>query len=686
LINCRQGGSDLLDQVTSFVNTLLAGLCPPEVAKIFFGGRLLAFDKPGGDVRPIVIGFTLRRLASKLANAFGIKKSASYLRPRQLGAGMAGGIEAAIHAARRFLDQAGDDEIMVKIDFRNAFNSLHRKQMLETVDQLVPEISHFVRSGYSSTSALRFGQFTLDSAEGVQQGDPLGPLLFCLTIQPILSSLSSNLAIGYLDDLTLAGSQEVVASDVEHIEEACAELGLSINASKSEVIITSQITLRDSFISSFLRIDRSEARLLGVPLFDGVSLEDEWRDRCADMARAASRLKDICSQDALILLRASLGAPKVQHLLRGSYGFDHVGLGQFDELQREVLSTITNSSLSDTQWAQANLPIKEGGLGIRNVSDLALPAFIASSLGTGELQEELLRQCQIPLDPRLAHATSCWESRFGPAPVGISATRQASWVAPITEASKLGITTKLTSTRDKAIFLAAQAPNSGAWMSALPIAACGLKLDNEAIRVAVALRLGLSICLPHACRCGVAVDAFGSHAFVCKKSPGINARHAAINDIVARGFSSAGVPTTREPSGLLGSSLLKPDGVSLIPWRDGKPIAWDATIATTLADSHVSTSATAAGSAAELAASKKVTKYAGLGRGMIFQPISLESLESASEGTASFVTLLGKRISAVSGDPAEPAYLRQRLSICLTRYNAVLLHYSFVEQDRDWDE
>jgi len=150
LVNCRQGGSALLNQVTIFVNMLLAGSCPPEVAKIFFGGRLLAFDKPGGDVRPIVIGFTLRRLASKLANAYGIKKTASYLRPRQLGAGTIGGLEAAIHAARRFLDQAGEDQIMVKIDFRNAFNTLHRKHMLEAVDSLVPEISNYVRSGYSS--------------------------------------------------------------------------------------------------------------------------------------------------------------------------------------------------------------------------------------------------------------------------------------------------------------------------------------------------------------------------------------------------------------------------------------------------------------------------------------------------------------------------------------------------------
>ena len=40
-----------------------------------------------------------------------------------------------------------------------------------------------------------------------------------------------------------------------------------------------------------------------------------------------------------------------------------------------------------------------------------------------------------------------------------------------------------------ASFLAASARHSGDWLFALPIASCGLKLDNEAVRVAVGLRL-----------------------------------------------------------------------------------------------------------------------------------------------------------------------------------------------------
>jgi len=279
-----------------------------------------------------------------------------------------------------------------------------------------------------------------------------------------------------------------------------------------------------------------------------------------------------------------------------------------------------------------------------------------------------------------------WEAIFGIAPAGINASRQAAWLAPSIALSKINIMSGHTTARDKAIFLAAQAPHSGAWINALPIAACGLRLDDEAIRIGVALRLGLNLCLPHECRCGAQVDVFGSHAFVCKISPGKSARHAAVNDIIARGFGAAGVPIYREPSGLIGNSLIRPDGISLIPWSGGKHIAWDATISTTLAESYIHTSATRAGSAAGVAASKKVAKYAGLGSGVSFQPVSLESLGPSCPSTADFVTTLGKRISAVSGDPAEATYLRQRLAICLVRFNAVLLHYSFKECGRDSDE
>jgi len=59
---------------------------------------------------------------------------------------------------------------------------------------------------------------------------------------------------------------------------------------------------------------------------------------------------------------------------------------------------ITNSSLTDTQWLQASLPVNDSGLGVRRVSSLDLHAFFASAAGTAMLQAEILADCNVPED------------------------------------------------------------------------------------------------------------------------------------------------------------------------------------------------------------------------------------------------------------------------------------------------
>ena len=41
------------------------------------------------------------------------------------------------------------------------------------------------------------------SAEDIQQGDPLGPMLFCLGIHKLVSALSSEFNVFYFDDGTI---------------------------------------------------------------------------------------------------------------------------------------------------------------------------------------------------------------------------------------------------------------------------------------------------------------------------------------------------------------------------------------------------------------------------------------------------------------------------------------------------
>jgi len=52
-------------------------------------------------------------------------------------------------------------------------------------------------------------------------------------------------------------------------------------------------------------------------------------------------------------------------------------------------------------------------------------------------------------------------------------------------------------------------------------------------------------------------------------------------------FKRAAIPAVKEPAGLSRDNGKRPDGVTLLPWAKGKPLAWDVTVPDTYADSHL---------------------------------------------------------------------------------------------------
>ena len=96
-------------------------------------------------------------------------------------------------------------------------------------------------------------------------------------------------------------------------------------------------------------------------------------------------------QVELHLLRSCLGLCKVMFLLRTlPPGFAPEAFKHFDAGLRRSLERITNSFLDDLAWQQASLPINMGGLGLRQASAFALPAFVGSRNSTRELVLHLL--------------------------------------------------------------------------------------------------------------------------------------------------------------------------------------------------------------------------------------------------------------------------------------------------------
>ena len=133
---------------------MLAGKFDTHINTIIFGGRLLAMVKKDGGVRPIAVGYTLKRMTAKCANRHVIERRSKVLQPKQVGVGVAGGAEAAVHAMRRYVEVLPAGHAIVKLHFSNAFNSIRRDLLLDTMAKNIPELYRFTLAKYSCEPTL----------------------------------------------------------------------------------------------------------------------------------------------------------------------------------------------------------------------------------------------------------------------------------------------------------------------------------------------------------------------------------------------------------------------------------------------------------------------------------------------------------------------------------------------------
>ena len=115
------------------------------------------------------------------------------------------GAELASHSFRCLIESPQPKEnVILKIDFENAFNSINRQFMLEKVFEIHPEVYKYSHLAYSQPSFLFYSDSAIKSFEGTQQGDPESPALFSDSIQDLIGSLESKINSWYLDDGNLS--------------------------------------------------------------------------------------------------------------------------------------------------------------------------------------------------------------------------------------------------------------------------------------------------------------------------------------------------------------------------------------------------------------------------------------------------------------------------------------------------
>ena len=159
-------------------NLCLSGGLPESIVKIIAGARLIALKKGERGVRPIAVGNCLRRLIAKLAIQSMKLEIAAYLAPHQYGVYVSGGAELMSHLVQMCLQQ-NPQHVAVKLDAKNAFNTVScavfLKELRQNFPQLVPFVSQCYRYSVPLTTMLDGKPYTIASKEDIQQGDPLAP-------------------------------------------------------------------------------------------------------------------------------------------------------------------------------------------------------------------------------------------------------------------------------------------------------------------------------------------------------------------------------------------------------------------------------------------------------------------------------------------------------------------------------
>jgi hypothetical protein len=477
---------------------------------------------------------------------------------------------------------------MALLDFKNAFNLVDRRRFLDEVLARHPQIFAWVQYSYGSDATLFTGSDVIYAQRGVQQGDPLGPLLFALAIHPLLTRLKSkcDLVAAYLDDITIQGSSEQVREAIQLVEDEGPSYGVHLSSEKTVIWWPDSrgvVPYSYDIFSNFHRTLGSGVELLGGALSKSpdfvLDVVMKRVDRCVASAKMMMKLED--PQLCLLLLRACELMPKLMYCWRTTLPL-HLGFAakSLDEFVASTLRDIVvggGPHFGDFQLSLASLPVAMGGLGVPLPSDVASYAYTASMLSSMPLQNDILG---VPRDflPQFVRelvsdfAVTVFPSDADQASKLLSETlapqsKHQLFMAHVFYSAKRSVILKHNyitrhpadmRRRFQVVLDSAAEPVASAWLFALPNSGMNQRMSASEFQASAAFRLLIPQFSPgHLCKCTgctVEMDRFGYHALICRGKQRFE-RHQTVRDAL---FDLAAMarfaPTKDAPVRCLGRS------------------------------------------------------------------------------------------------------------------------------------
>ena len=702
-------------------SSLATGDVASDLAPWMAGAPIFPLKKKDKGIRPIAVGEVMRRLVGKLwLGSSKIKeKYEPFLKDvGQLGVRVKNGADRIIMALRHWTNKPENlRHIVLKIDFSNAFNSVSRKAVAEAISKCCPALLPWFEFCYAEPAFLfcQNQKLPFGSWQGVQQGDPLGPLFFALAIahicQKIKEECPSALSLWYLDDGVMAGTVEEVLNAWHCIENLCGEVGLSLNISKCELWTHTPAEVDLSgFPAEMRRLAPEGFDLLGVPIGTKEFCETSTRRRVAKIRSFLSKLHVIDDPQAeLALVRCCLGYPRFAFAIRATPpDLISTAIDEFDSLMDEVSAERFDLAFDEDTKRQWHLPVRMGGVGIAKAAEAAPAAYLGNVLFShehvGELLstdidcmdipgaeaawnmfKEILEGTEDPLPQEVLDVLSNSELFHRVAPADgespkdfvarartagdkdqhclhslVQEKRLRQWLAhrppAYGEPPERNLLRKLSVIRGDA-----DVGYVGSWLNVVPNKATGFKMPKPMFVALLKWWFGNFVCPQGQCpetslrniQCPVLLDPWGDHAVMCHTGATCIARHDWVNVTWMATLKSLGYHVRREIRVDPASQRRSAD-TFVLNWEEGTPAAHDWTVTHVLAADGLRAHSLDPNWACQTAEMRKVTKDAGLcrSRGVDFVPLATDTFGGFGPSAKDALLKVANRGRVTDGDEA----------------------------------
>ena len=719
------GGDTFLGVLRDFVQLLVDGRAPLELRPWIGGGTLVGIGKRDGqgqaiplsqDARPIMMDTTWRKLCFKTTFLLDKVRIQERLAPQQFAVGVRSGAEAMIHATRAWLrlNSHRRDYVLLQRDVSNAFNSVHTHMFLDECYRFAHASSKFAEFCYGVPSHLIYHGRCMQSARG-QQGCPLMGPLFCLARKRMYEEACANVRGAaecfdpeFADDGFCGGPISLVWAIFEQELALAGKYGLHFDLSKTKLHILAgddfQGDLRPFTALGINIIKGTNVQMLQVPLIGPTSLYDEWnRTKVGDLDQVLTAIETLPHKHiSLHLMKQCLSFPKLAYYAR-TVPRRHLApvLEARSGKLRTTLQRLVAQELTDSQWQQATLPTKFGGLGLSvdelrvsggvvHRSDLAF--FCSVRQVSGSIKEILKEIIHAHPDPADTHAFQNL-APFLPNVSQVHGTtcpnhRELVQVA-IQKSSDCLI--QGSSTSDALRIRACQLPWGDGWLIGTPNMSSDTLLSNVAVLDSLSLRLGLETLTSggHCPFCHQAMDSLGHHSMTCMAGGARTRMHYTLRDSIYAVAERAGMRPRLEAAGLLPNAEgRRPADILCIAtpllqqnsWRKYPRLALDIALVSPYAASIFRSAASGSGVAAAAYAERKRrdrnTETACQAQNLGFEPIVFETTGGCEMGARGLLKSICQECDRATNSPLGTTKqdLKIRLSIDIQRGLSHILH------------